>query len=142
MRIRTWILTLSLLLSFPCLAEEEATQGAAIDAPPQFDTYFMVFLKAAENRDNSDPEATMDIQRQHRAHLRKLREDGKILAAGPLEAPEGHPLRGIVFYRGDLAPEDVERMAGADPAVQAGRLKVEVLRWWTPKGEVSFGAEP
>ncbi len=55
--------------------------------------------------------------------------------------PADEPLRGIVLYRGDLERDRVAELAGADPAVEAGRLKIRIMRWWTAANAMSF-AEP
>jgi len=118
---------------------DETEQQSQEDAASlQFDTYYMVFLRSGENPPQIEPEALQDLQRKHLAHLRSVAESGHSLVAGPFEVPPEHDLRGIVIYRGDLTKEAVQAMADADPMVKAGRLKAEVLRWWTPKGHISF----
>ena len=63
---------------------------------------------------------------------------------------EGHPnlknpfsdqpderLRGMCLYRvGSI--ERARELAGADPAVKAGRLEVQVLTWWVKSGRMVF----
>ena len=44
----------------------------------------------------------------------------------------------MVLFRGDLERDEVGELAGADPAVQAGRLKIRILRWWTGAEAMSF----
>jgi tetratricopeptide (TPR) repeat protein len=48
----------------------------------------------------------------------------------------GESLRGLTFYRtGSL--EEAGRLAEADPAVQAGRLVIEIMTWYCPPGTMS-----
>ena len=45
-------------------------------------------------------------------------------------------LRGLTFYRtGSL--EQARQLAEADPAVQAGRLAIEIMTWYCPPGTMS-----
>ncbi len=135
-------LSLTVLFSSPLLGQEEGgSQESTPTAESPFDVYTMVFLKKGENNDPGEPEELGRIQRAHRDHLTKLRKEGKVLVAGPFEATEGSDLQGIVIYHGDLSLEEVRALAEADPAVQAGRLRVEALRWWTPGGAVSFNTD-
>lgn len=117
-------------------------QDAEGNPPQQFDNYWMVFLERGDDPPELDEEASMELQRGHRGHLSKVHRDGYSLVAGPFEVGENEPLRGIVLYRGDLERDEVVRLASADPAVEAGRLKVRVLKWWTPGGALSFPEPP
>ena len=56
----------------------------------------------------------------------------KILAAGPFLAEIGD-LRGIAVYNVGSA-EKARELASQDPAVQSGRLSVEVLDWFAAEG--------
>lgn len=106
--------------------------------PTEFDTYWMVFLNAGEARSQT-PEEAQKLQMAHLGHLTKLKNDGTIIVAGPFEVDKDHPMRGIVLFPGDTPKEEVERLTKMDPAVKAGRLKVEILKWWTPKGAIKRG---
>ena len=83
------------------------------------------------------PEAELDLlQERHLAHLGSLAKAGKIVAAGPFSDQPDESLRGLCVYRTSL--EEARTLAEQDPAVQAGRLAVDVMTWWTKKGSVSF----
>jgi hypothetical protein len=41
-------------------------------------------------------------------------------------------------YPASLGTDEVRRLAENDPAVKAGRLKVEIVRWYFEKGAVAF----
>lgn len=77
------------------------------------------------------------LQAQHLGHLALMKEAGYLKVAGPFaEQPDEH-WRGMALYQvGSL--EEVRRLAESDPAVQAGRLEVEVMAWFTEKGALSF----
>ena len=65
-----------------------------------------------------------------------LRESGQVVTNGPLRNQRDVSLRGLTFYRtGSL--EQARRLAEADPAVQAGRLVVEIMTWYCPPGTMS-----
>lgn len=126
----------SLVLTAVALGGEEAPEEAA--PPKEFEKYWMVFLERGDDPPELDEEASVKLQRQHLGHLSKVFREGYSLVAGPFEVPAEEPLRGIVLYRGDLEEKEVVRLASADPAVQAGRLKVRVMKWWTGAGAVRF----
>jgi hypothetical protein len=43
-------------------------------------------------------------------------------------------LRGFCLYRTDV--EETRRLAESDPSVQAGRMAVDVMTWWTKRGSL------
>jgi uncharacterized protein YciI len=93
-------------------------------------TYYLVFLLKGENRSQSAEEADR-IQAAHLAHLGKMYAEGKLAIAGPLL--DDQELRGICVY--DVKTmEEAKKLAEADPAVKAGRLRVEVHPWMSKQG--------
>ena len=93
--------------------------------------YFICFLNKGPNRDTSDSLAVAKIQKGHLAHLDSLANEGKIHIVGPMG--DDGDIRGIVVF--DVATkEEALALEGADPAVKAGRLVMEVHPWWTAKG--------
>jgi hypothetical protein len=44
------------------------------------------------------------------------------------------------WTRTDL--EETRRLAELDPSVRAGRMRVEVLSWYVPEGDLTFSAGP
>lgn len=92
--------------------------------------YFMVFLKRGTNRTQSETESK-EIQKQHLAYLNKVYEMGKTSITGPFG--DDGDIRGIVIYN-TATIEEAEKLAKQDPAVQAGRLEVEVHPFWAAKG--------
>jgi uncharacterized protein YciI len=84
------------------------------------------------------PEAQLaELQKQHLAHLKKMLDSGRMVVAGPVSDQPDETLRGICLYRtGSL--EEARALAEQDPAVQAGRMRVEVMTWWAPAGTIAF----
>lgn len=93
--------------------------------------YYFCMLERGDAADSLDAEALARIQAGHLAHLSKLGDEGKICMAGPFE--NGDDWRGIVVYKVPTLDEAVS-LASADPAVQAGRLKVRIVPWWAAVG--------
>ena len=63
-----------------------------------------------------------------------------IIGGGPLVDQDDERLRGISIMKCD--PETARRLSNEDPAVQAGRLAVEVMTWMVPAGNVRFENVP
>lgn len=92
--------------------------------------YYLVFLKSGANR-TQDSVTVSKLQEAHIAHLTKMAESGKMDIAGPVNSTGD--LRGICIYN-VVSKEEAERLANEDPMVKAGRLKVEVLPFYSAKG--------
>jgi uncharacterized protein len=100
--------------------------------PSQMKTYYMVFLKKGPNRSH-DSATAATIQAGHMANIQKLAAAKKLKVAGPFL--DDGDLRGI-FILDVASPEEAKRLTDADPAVQAGRLIMEIHPWMTQKGAV------
>ena len=71
------------------------------------------------------------LQEEHLLNLQALARDGKLVLAGPIT--DSGELRGLfVFRTKDL--EEARALTDNDPAVKAGRLRVELHPWYGPKG--------
>ncbi len=116
---------------------DDSDRLAQGEPPAAFDKYWIVFLMRGDKAADFSSEELADLQRQHLAHLGSLVQ-ADALTAGPFEVGETEPMRGIVLFPGDLEEADVRAAAERDPMVQAGRLRVELRRWWTPAGAVAF----
>ncbi|MFN0106679.1 MAG: YciI family protein [Bryobacteraceae bacterium] len=78
----------------------------------------------------STPE-TVEIQKGHMANIGRLAKEGKLILAGPLA--EAGDMRGIfLFDTGSV--EEARKWSDSDPAIQAGRLQVRLLKWYSAKG--------
>ena len=135
--MKTW--TFAILVS--ALIVMAAPQGEDGSPPMEFDTYWMVFLERGEKRADYTEEQRASIQTKHLAHLSAMKKQGYMLVAGPLEVAPDEKMRGLCLYRSDLEQEEVKKLASQDPAVAAGVLSVRVIKWWMPKGGLSFAAE-
>lgn len=126
----------ALLVSAPAAWCQEAPAPEPA-APMQLDAYQLVLLKRpAEPADY--PEAKLqEIQAAHIGHLQRMAREGHLVAAGPFGDQDDERLRGLALYRVGSV-EEARRLAEADPAVQAGRLEVEVMTWYTEKGALAF----
>lgn len=91
--------------------------------------YFMVFLKRGSNR-SQDSTAAAQLQQQHMAHLSRMASEGYMSLAGPFG--DDGDIRGIAVYNTPTL-EMADSLARLDPAVQAGRLEVEIHPWWAAK---------
>ena len=132
---------LVLAIACACLVDRGglfAQSGEAVAPPTEFDTYFMVLLKRGPKADEISESDLQTIQQGHLAHLMGLMASGKIAVAGPFETQPDDELRGVVLFPGHMTREEVAALANEDPAVKAGRLAVEILKWWVPKGVLSW----
>ena len=87
--------------------------------------YVMAFLKSGPNRDQ-DPEKAQEIQAGHMAHIMDMADSGKLVLAGPFMG--GGEIRGIFVF--DATMEEAELLTAKDPAVQSGRLVMELHPWY------------
>lgn len=94
--------------------------------------YFLVLLKRGPVR-NHDSTTAAVLQKGHMENIGRLYKEGKIDLAGPM----GHDgdLRGIFVFNCD-SYEEVLMHCTTDPAIQAGRLVVEIYPWWAGKGSI------
>jgi uncharacterized protein len=98
-------------------------------------TYVMALLKSGPNRDQ-DEETARQLQEGHMANIRRLADEGKLIMAGPFLG--GGPLRGIFLF--DVATVDEAReLTLSDPAVQAGRLEMELIPWYGSAALMKMG---
>ena len=92
--------------------------------------YVFMLLVAGENT-KQDSLTAVNLQKGHMAHINKMAESGKLVAAGPFE--EGGQYRGLLVFDVDTKEEAIG-IEAEDPAVKAGRLKMETFYWWAAKG--------
>jgi len=93
------------------------------DIPRNLEPYFIGFLMKGERWDDTQGAEAADLLPRHLAFMREQVEAGRYLLAGPI-ADDG-PFAGILIIAAKTAAEALA-IAGSDPGVQAGRLKVEV----------------
>jgi uncharacterized protein YciI len=139
------LLCCSLLATASSADEKPSAQGTqeAKAKPPQaekkieFDKHYLILLRRGPAW---TPEVTPEVEKlqaEHLAHMGRMAEAGKLVAAGPFGEQQDPTLRGMCLYRTETL-EEARQLAEQDPAVKAGRLKVEVMAWYTEKGYLAF----
>ena len=102
----------------------------------QFDRHTLVLLVRRPDAPELTDEEADELQDRHLAFRADLRDRGYLIGGGPLVDQDDERLRGISIMACD--PETARRLSNEDPAVQAGRLAVEVMTWMVPAGNVRF----
>lgn len=93
--------------------------------------YFICFLYRGDKALDIPEEELESIQAGHLAHINQLAEEGKIAIAGPMGMDED--LRGIIIFHTENK-EEAEVLQKQDPAIKAGRLRMEIYPWWAAQG--------
>ena len=104
----------------------------------QFDHYTITMLILRTDAPALDDDEINNLQDEHMAHLADLHDAGHLLAAGPLLGAPDRTFRGLSIWRGTV--EEVRGFCEAhpDPAVAAGRFRVELMPWMVPAGAMQF----
>jgi uncharacterized protein YciI len=71
----------------------------------------------------------------HLANIGRLAKEGKVLKAGPFEDYSGRNVRGMFILK-TSSLEEARAWVATDPAVKAGRLVPEFLKWYVEKGSL------
>lgn len=123
---------MKILLSL-LVAVSAALPAVAQEAPDPSDMmiYYVGFLYRGDNWTPEVSEQTREIQAGHMAHINRMAADGKLVLAGPFM--DDGDLRGMFVFTVD-SMEEAEALVQQDPAVQAGRLRVELHPWYSMKG--------
>ena len=88
--------------------------------------YVIAFLKAGPNQ-SQDSTRAAELQRAHLDNIRQLAEEGKLVLAGPFM--DNGEVRGLYVF--DVQTIDEAReLTETDPAVEAGRLVMELRPWY------------
>jgi uncharacterized protein YciI len=104
--------------------------------PDAFDVYTVVLLRRPPDAPDM-PEDELDaLQARHLAYRARLRDQGVLVANGPLGEQSDESLRGLSIYACDL--DEARRLTEFDPSVQAGRLTYDVFEWWMAAGTLAF----
>lgn len=102
----------------------------------QFDRHTLVLLVLRPDAPELSDEEADELQDRHLAFRAGLRDRGYLIGGGPVVDQDDERLRGVSIMACDL--ETARRVSSEDPAVQAGRLAVEVMTWMVPAGNVRF----
>jgi|ERR1043165_2532789 uncharacterized protein YciI len=99
--------------------------------PGQMTTAYLAFLVRGDKWTPGETPENAAIQKAHLANIGKLAETKKLVVAGPFG--DDGALRGIFVFRVDSLDE-ARALAATDPAVQAGRLALQIHPWLVPEG--------
>lgn len=101
----------------------------------ELDGYSFVLLRRGPRALEFSDEELERLQAAHLAHLDAMKEQGHLLVAGPFSDQPDETLRGFCLYRTSV--DETRRLAESDPSVQAGRMAVDVMGWWTARGALT-----
>jgi len=106
------------------------------DVPDAFDVYTLVLLRRPVDAPEMSDDELDALQSRHLAYRARLRDDGVLVANGPLGEQSDISLRGLSIFSCSL--DEARRLSDLDPSVQAGRLAYEVFEWWVAAGTLAF----
>jgi uncharacterized protein YciI len=110
---------------------EDVMKQATIASPPKLTTAYLAFLTRGDKWTAEKTPVTEAIQKAHLENIQKLANMKKLVVAGPF-GDDGR-LRGVFVFK--VATIDEARaLAATDPAVQAGRLALQIHPWVVPEG--------
>lgn len=111
------------------IAQDKDAKAPAGKAPKeQIRQYWFVLLTKGENR-SQDSATAAGIQKAHLENINRLYNEGKIKVAGPF-GKNGNGWQGVFIFDCPTR-EEVEQLLQTDKAVSSGRLKFEILPWYT-----------
>lgn len=88
--------------------------------------YVLALLKRGPNR-NQDSATAAQLQKGHMDNINRMANMGKLVLAGPFM--DDGDLRGIYLF--DVSSiEEAQKLTESDPAIQAGRLVMELHPWY------------
>jgi uncharacterized protein YciI len=101
------------------------------ETPQKFMTVYLAFLVRGEKWTPEKTPQTEEIQKGHMANINRLADMKKLVVAGPFG--DDGTLRGIFVFR-VATLEEARALTLTDPAVQSGRLALELHPWSVPEG--------
>jgi len=102
----------------------------------EFDRYTIVLLIRGKDAAAFTEDEENALQDAHMSHLADLHAAGHLLAAGPVLGSPERELRGISILNVDV--ERALELTNQDPAVRAGKFRVEAYPWTLPAGLMTF----
>lgn len=105
-------------------------------APTDMRSVHIALLLKGPNTEPQTPAESEKLQAAHIGHLTKLGNGGQAYIAGPIGA--NGELRGLVWLKGDSA-DAARALEAEDPAVKAGRFRIEMVSYMSPDNWFSFG---
>lgn len=88
--------------------------------------YVVAFLKPGPNRDQPPDEAKA-LMAGHLANIERMANEGSLVLAGPFL--DDGPYAGIYVFAVKTV-EEAAALTATDPAIQAGRLEMELHPWY------------
>lgn len=93
---------------------------------PGTETYVLCYLKNGPRTGQGTREERQEIFRGHMSNMQTLAEQGKLVIAGPFDAPRDKTWRGI-FVLTAKTIEEAAAITATDPGVQAGEFSTEMV---------------
>ena len=112
----------------PWWSEDVMKKTTTLDKPM---TAYLAFLVRGEKWTPERTPQTEAIQKAHMDNINRLADMKKLVVAGPFG--DNGTLRGIFVFRVNSI-EEARELAATDPAVQAGRLALQIHPWVVPDG--------
>ena len=130
----------ALLAALAAAAQAPPEAGKTVVGPGGFEmtTYYVGFLYRGPKWTPEQTPETEALQKGHMANIQRMAEAGKLLVAGPFT--DNGDLRGLYVFK-VATLEEAQALAAADPAVQAGRLRLEFHPWFAAKN-IRVTAQP
>ena len=88
-------------------------------------SYVMAFLYTGPNTTQDSTEAAL-LQKAHMDNISRMADEGKLVFAGPFM--EEDSLRGIYIFNTSM--QEAIDLTNSDPAIKAGRLKMELKAFY------------
>jgi uncharacterized protein YciI len=111
------------------------------DKPFAMRTYTFVLLRRGPTWSADATPESKQIFDGHMANIRAMGKAGKLVLAGPFDAPADDKAAYAGLFVLDVASEAEARdLLAHDPAIQAGRFVVELRSWYGPAGITYAGA--
>jgi len=122
---------MKILLVVLILTAELASAQQASAPSYAMDNYYVGLLKKGPKWTKDVSPETTKIQEGHMANIRRMDTTGKLIVADPFT--DDGDLRGMFIFK-VASLEAAEAMVAPDPAIQSGRLVLELHPWFAAKG--------
>src|SRR5215831_2264044 len=126
----------------PASPAASSTASAASAAKPfSMRTYTFVLLRRGPTWTAEQTPETKKIFEGHMANIQAMGKAGKLVLAGPFDAPADDKSAYAGLFVLDVASEaEARALLAGDPAVSSGRFTVELRTWLGPSGITYDGA--
>jgi uncharacterized protein YciI len=92
---------------------------------------YLGLLRRPADAPSFPKEKLEEIQAGHMANIQAMADSRDLAIAGPMG--DDTALRGILVFR-TTDPDHIRKLVERDPAVAAGRLRLDLLPWYVPEG--------